>query len=313
MRSFSRESPMQTRAAKRAKANRAAEEAARHDALHQPASLECLTEETPEIPVDAFADWLCRVVIGVCAGIPLRKLTACKDGSLEARVTAQHTEHELCALLHNLLATDEAPRSVALITMLLLDRISASQHGFAVNINTVCKLFAICFLIAKKYLDEIPVQVTTCALVILFSTAPLFAADVQLASPTARILPHLSLWFVSNSILFICRNQQINTLLSHSWNTSFLYSDLFEDAAEIKQIEWATLGAIDWRVQVTQEQIQEYDRMLLKPERTAMTDEPLSFEMRDGMLLKPVLNAMRDEAPPFNKRPSRSRRSSSIT
>lgn len=110
--------------------------------------------DTTNVTVYAFIDRLGEVLHNMCVNNEKMKSYGGDEGSLEALTMSECGEDDLAVLVHNLLTWDDTSRCVGIVALVLLDRIQTSERGFAITFNNVCKLFAICFLLAKKYLDD---------------------------------------------------------------------------------------------------------------------------------------------------------------
>lgn len=121
---------------------------------HEVEAQKCFAKDTAKVTVYAFARRLGEVLHNMCVENEKIKSNGADEGSLEALAASECGEDDLAVLVNNLLIWDDTSRCVGIVALVLMDRIQTGKKGFAITFYNVCKLFTICFLLAKKYLED---------------------------------------------------------------------------------------------------------------------------------------------------------------
>lgn len=111
-------------------------------------------KDSSAVTVFAFARRVASVLNQMCQSNESSKTRRDKESELQALVRDEYGEEDILMLVHNLLVWDDTTRSVGIVALVIMDRVQTRPRGFAVTFENVGKIFAACFLLAKKFLDD---------------------------------------------------------------------------------------------------------------------------------------------------------------
>jgi hypothetical protein len=114
------------------------------------------SEDKAAVTIHDFTNRIQRVLCQMCECNEASRKSVDKEqeGILSDLVYELYGAGDICELVRNLVRWNETSRSVAIVALVLMDRVQTSPKGFAVSFENVGKVFAICFLIAKKSVED---------------------------------------------------------------------------------------------------------------------------------------------------------------
>lgn len=111
-------------------------------------------EDISKVSIHDFGTRVATVLWQMCLSNDDARPDFEDNGALRNLVYDEYGRDDVLQLVRNLLAWDDTSRSVGIVALVLMDRIQTCPKGFAVNFDNIGKVFAICFLLAKKTLDD---------------------------------------------------------------------------------------------------------------------------------------------------------------